>query len=442
MKTEFLNTVKKYNMFSPGDKVIVGLSGGPDSMCLINLLYEYRNEFNIEIEAAHVNHCIRGVEADRDENFVRNFCSEKGIQLHVLKIDIPALAIKSRKSTELVARDVRYDFFESLSPDKIATAHTGSDVIETMLMNLSRGASLHGITSIPPVRDKIVRPLIFATRSEIESFCQENSIHYVTDSTNLGNDYTRNKFRHKVIPELKAINPEFEHSALRCVELLREDDKCLNDYAVKILNDNIVNDKCLEVDNLILLPENIINRVIALFISRYSDADYEMSHIKLIKEHLSEKFSVVLPGNIKISLDGKYLYFDDKIFCEVQQEIFLKNKIPGKVFFGGKEFSLFVSDSFTKIEHNKNICVLDYSKIGEDFVVRSRMPGDKILFAKRRCSKSLKKLFNELKISPEIRNSVAVFADNKGVIYIDGIGADASRLASATTSEFLIIKSE
>lgn len=214
MLDKALGAVKKYNMLSPGAAVIAAVSGGADSMAMLLFLMKIRERYSLSLTVAHVNHGLRGEEARRDENYVRSFCEKNGLRFEVLHADVAALAKQRGESCEECGRRVRYEFFESIDKNaKIATAHTASDNAETMLFNLARGSSLKGLCGIPPVRGNIIRPLIFCTREEIEAFCRENSLDFVTDSTNLTLDYSRNKIRRIAVPALKEINSAFEENA-------------------------------------------------------------------------------------------------------------------------------------------------------------------------------------------------------------------------------------
>ena len=194
-------------MINKGDTVIAALSGGADSVALLYVLYSLKNELGFSLAACHVNHNLRGEESDGDERFVRRMCRFLDIPLYVASIKVNDLRQK-HDSLEECARRLRYEFFDSISRGKlIATAHTASDNCETILINMVRGTALSGICGIPVKRDNIIRPLLYNTRGDIERYCTENSLDYVTDSTNLSDDYTRNKIRHKVVPLLREINP-------------------------------------------------------------------------------------------------------------------------------------------------------------------------------------------------------------------------------------------
>ena len=224
------DTIRRYDMLRQGERVLVALSGGADSVSLLLVL----QALGYEVRAFHLNHCLRGAESDRDEAFCRALCAERGVPLHVGRCDIAALS--QGKAVEETARRERYRLLERAAErDKVATAHTADDNLETVLFHLVRGSGAKGVSGIPPVRGAVIRPLLFAERREIEAFLRENGQDYVTDSSNLSDDYTRNRLRHSVLPVLREINPAAAQSALRLGEQLRQDEACLGGQAERCL---------------------------------------------------------------------------------------------------------------------------------------------------------------------------------------------------------------
>ena len=219
MRHKVLQTIQRYQMVQKGDHVVVAFSGGVDSSALLTLLWQLREELSITVSACHLNHHLRGEESNRDEAFVRQFCTEHHIELSVREIDAQRLAKEQGKSVEALSRQERYRFFEETAQEfgtstKIATAHNLNDNAETLLFYLARGTGLNGLGAIPPVRGNIIRPLIECSREEIENFCDEQNILFVTDSTNLTDLYTRNRIRHRIMPEMQQLNPAFLKSIL------------------------------------------------------------------------------------------------------------------------------------------------------------------------------------------------------------------------------------
>lgn len=221
------DTIRRFAMLRPGERVLVALSGGADSVSLLLVL----QKLGYEVRAFHLNHCLRGAESDRDEAFCRALCAERGVPLNVGRCDIAALS--QGKAVEETARRERYRLLEQAAEgDKIATAHTADDNLETVLFHLVRGSGAKGVSGIPPVRGAVIRPLLFAERREIEAFLRENGQDYVTDSSNLSDDYTRNRLRHSVLPVLRGINEQAAQAALRLGEQLRQDEACLDRKSV------------------------------------------------------------------------------------------------------------------------------------------------------------------------------------------------------------------
>lgn len=265
MLTNIIAAIDRYRMIEKGDKITVAVSGGADSVFLLECLTLLKERLEIKLCACHVNHCLRGEESDRDESFVRELCDKLEIPLEVRKVDVKSL-VKKHQSIEETARKARYDFFAELCADgsKIATAHTASDSAETVLINLIRGTALKGLCGIPPVRGSIIRPLIFVQRAEIERYCSENGWAYVIDSTNLSEDYTRNKIRHNVLPLIKELNPSVVSGISRMTAALAEDNALLDEAAEKAKNDAEVKKGYYDKEALRRLSKPILNRALKL----------------------------------------------------------------------------------------------------------------------------------------------------------------------------------
>ncbi|MGN1339051.1 MAG: tRNA lysidine(34) synthetase TilS [Oscillospiraceae bacterium] len=229
------SAVADYKMLEKGDAVVAALSGGADSVSLLFALKELSQELGITVSACHINHHLRGVESDSDMRFCEELCRRLEIPLAVREADVMSLQQK-HESLEECARRVRYDFFAEVSAGKkLATAHTVNDSTETTLLNLMRGTGLKGLCGIPPVRGNIVRPLIYCTRAEVEDYCRSSGMTWVTDKTNLSTDYTRNKVRHIILPEMLKINGSLYAASARMQKSLREDSDFLEDMAAQAL---------------------------------------------------------------------------------------------------------------------------------------------------------------------------------------------------------------
>ena len=214
MKDKVWETITQYDMLQQGDRVVAALSGGADSMALLAFLLELKEPLGIGVSACHVNHGLRGEESDRDEAFVRDWCRRLEVPLQVVRLEGEALRREKGGSLEEAARRARYQALEKAAAGgKIATGHTASDNLETILLNLARGTGLRGLCGIPPVRGRIIRPLIALTRREVEQYCAARAIPYCTDSTNHSREYSRNRLRQQAVPALLSVNPAAERLA-------------------------------------------------------------------------------------------------------------------------------------------------------------------------------------------------------------------------------------
>lgn len=230
-----MRAISDCNMLNTGDAVVAALSGGADSVSLLHALITLSEKLGITVSACHVNHCLRGKESDRDMQFCEDLCARLGVELKILRIDVAAQQQK-HESLEECARRIRYAFFDEVSRGKkLATAHNSNDCVETVILNMLRGTGLKGLCGIPPVRGNIIRPLIYCTRAEVERYCAENSLSYVTDSTNLCCDYTRNKVRHGILPQMLEINGSLFDTMSRMEKSLREDSELLEGMASEAL---------------------------------------------------------------------------------------------------------------------------------------------------------------------------------------------------------------
>lgn len=433
------NTVAKYNMIPQGSKVLVALSGGADSMSLLYSLIMLREELEIDICAAHVNHSIRGEDSDADEQYVRSVCNKLGIELYCVKYDVPAISKQTGEGLEECGRRLRYEFFESICESAlIATAHNLNDCEETLLFNLTRGAGLNGLCSIPPIRGNIIRPLIECSRDEIEQFCFENSIDYVIDKTNCDVSYSRNRIRHNVIPQLKEINSSFDSSALRCINLLRDDNSFL-----ELCAENLVNECYTEFgyDVSIILNSHSSVRRRAL--------------LKIVENKIGEKSDYQTIERIEDILNGGLLQITTDVYVRVRKGLldFTDLKNADDFIFtlsnGLNEFDDFsvnydilnnsVIQKQNGCNNNELVYLLDYDKVFGTVVIRNRREGDRFYPAGRSCTKTLKKLFNESGIVPEKRSRVLLCSDEKGILLVEGFGVDQRCALSSTTKNILKI---
>ena len=414
------NTIEKYGMLSQGDRVLVAVSGGADSMLLLNFMISIKDKYGLTIAAAHIEHGIRGQESVDDAVFVENFCNEHHIEFHKLSIDAVNEAKALKIGVEEYSRKRRYEFFDSISCDKIATAHNLSDNVETVLFRLSRGTGLKGVSGIPAVRGKIIRPLLKLSSEDIRQYCFENNIAYRTDSTNESNDYSRNYIRNVIIPQFENLNPDFEGAAASFINDINEDiafiEKAVNDA----YNDSYQDGK-LSLEILLKYDIAIVKRVIYRYFLSYN-IKLDRAHIYSALELTRKTGRVQISGNYFAVSDKKYLRFAD--FTDKENDF------------------LFVSEVLRIFEFDKKgvdfYC--DYDKIIGTVKIRSRRAGDAVRPANRGCKKTLKKFFNELKIPQEKRNSVGIVTDDEGVIGVIGYCVDERVKVDPGTKNILSVR--
>ena len=245
LKENVIDTIKRYNLIKSGDSIVIGVSGGPDSICLLHILNELKQELNFNIYVAHVNHLIRK-EAGEETEYVQEFCKRLRIECFVKKIDVQKEAKDLKRGTEETGRKVRYEFFDEIlektKSNKIATAHNNNDKVETIIMNILRGSGTSGLKGIEPIREgKFIRPLIEIEREEIENYCIENKLEPKIDKSNNENIYTRNKIRNVVIPYIKQeFNPNITKTINRLSEVISEENEYLDKITEKIFNEILI----------------------------------------------------------------------------------------------------------------------------------------------------------------------------------------------------------
>lgn len=419
-------------MIKEGESVLCCLSGGADSVALLLCL----SKLGYRVSAMHINHCLRGEESDRDEQFCRQLCRKLGIELTVEKVDVKGYCAKNGFSTEEGARRLRYESFERSDCSRIATAHTLSDSFETALFNLARGTAAKGLCGIPPLRGRIIRPLIECTRADIEQFLSEQGQDYVTDSTNLTDDYSRNRIRHAAVPALKSINPEAERAFARTAKSLRMDDFCLRKEAEALLGK-------AETPN--GYSTSILGSARWAVMSRAITKLLEDNSVSYDNARVNEVCCIARSGIGKLCLSGDLYAIASggefriaRLVDTESREVTVESDCEFELF--SKKVSIVIGDK-SQIEHKVHkmftYIALDYDKIKGVIAVGTRRPGDSIRLAGRGCTKTLKKLYNE-RIPLEKRASALLIRDDDGVLAIEGLGAAERASVSEDTEKILL----
>lgn len=415
-KNKYMYALSKHDMLKGHKRVIVGFSGGSDSALLLYLL---KSTEQIEVAAAHLNHGIRGEEAQRDERFCKDFCLEHNIPFFIQHSDIPKIAQESKTTVEEAARNERYSFFDRICRehgyDLIATAHNADDNLETVIFNLTRGTSIDGLCGIPPVRDNIIRPLIFLTKAEINSACDEANIKYVVDSTNLDSEYTRNFIRHKIVPKLKEINDGVAHTVLRTTESLNLVRQHLNDICK---NYSFQSGREL----LSKLDDAILSRVIKNEVDNHGGcADFNQINtlIHAIRSEKPHVITSVTGLNVVCDRDQIYVQNDEQASSyEVQ--------LRSGTNIINDSFAYYVCDEncgdIKDINTLKNVykfsiqVKLNSAKISNTCIIRNRRSSDTYRYSSQ--THKVKKLLQSLKLPLSYTNSLPFIVNDDEILYI------------------------
>ncbi|MBV7276386.1 tRNA lysidine(34) synthetase TilS [Clostridiaceae bacterium UIB06] len=429
-----LKTIRTNNMFSKGDKVIVAVSGGPDSICLLHILYALKDELQITLYAAHVNHCLRGEEANEDELYVKRFCENLNIEFRSKRVDINQMAETRKMSSETAGREARYEFFYDLKKEfkaqKIAIAHNANDQAETVLMRIMRGTGMEGLIGIRPVRDNIfVRPLIRCIREDIEKYCSNNNLNPRIDKTNLEPIYARNKIRVQLIPYMKK---NFNENIIEVLNRLSNVIKVDNDYLEDIAKEkykkycDINKEKVIISKEAFLENEAIIARIIRLALYDVSSNLYNFERIHIydvldIQRHSTGKM-LMLPN--KVCVKNNY---GNIVICKKQKDnpdetyskYILNNGLNELKDVNLKVTLELTNNSIDAVSERETfIKYFDYDKIKGDISIRYRKDGDRFTPLGMRGSKKLKDLFIDLKIPRDERDEIPLICFNDEIAWI------------------------
>lgn len=421
--------ISENNLILSGDRILIGLSGGPDSVFLLHFLNKFQKKFRIEIGAAHVNHLLRGKESDRDELFCKTICREISIPFFSIRKKVKSYSLKHKISLEAAGRKIRYDFFEKISNqhryNKIATAHNADDNTETVLLNLIKGAGLKGISGIPIKRKNIIRPILALSKNEILNYLENNLFEYRTDSSNLSNEYERNFLRNEIIPLIqKNINPAITNSVLNTSINLQRLNAGLSEISANLKSKiKVIPGVKVSIPVGFIVDENE-------FISSY-----------LIKEIVDENFSVKFESNDikKILLlvnktSGKSEELSSKLVgYRERDKIIIKKKsadltpekkiisVGDKIKINGRVFSI-LKYKFEKVQlsSSKNIEYISADKLKDNFIIRNWRKGDKFYPIGMKGSKKVSDYLNDIKINSFEKKDQLVLENDGKIVWIIG----------------------
>ncbi|GCD09195.1 tRNA(Ile)-lysidine synthase [Clostridium tagluense] len=451
-----MNFIKENSMFDKGDKVIVAVSGGPDSTCLLYILNELKEELGIKLFGAHINHCLRGLEADRDEEYAKKTCESLNIDFYSKKVDVHRISEEKSISCEMAGREVRYEFFSELmiklTASKIALAHNANDQAETILMRIMRGTGIEGMVGIKPVRDKIyVRPILHLSRSEIEKYCDDNNIQPRIDKSNAEKIYARNKVRLDLIPYIEEnFNKDVINTINRLSDILKKDNDYLENISEKEYKKHcVIGDQMVIINkNAFLKHEAILSRIIrqSLLAVNHNLYNFEKIHIWNIIElqkHDTGK-SIMLPqdiivencyGDVHIHIHKKVTEVNNKEYClKVNEKNFIQSL--NRVI----EIDVISKLQFIEGKENDYIMYFDYDKIVEPITLRYRKQGDKFVPLGMKGNKKLKDLFMDLKIHKDKRNEIPLICFGPDIAWVVGYRISEKFKVSKNTKNILQIR--
>ena len=438
--------IERYNMFSPGDRVLVGVSGGPDSVCLLHILNRCRKDMALSLHVVHINHGIRKRESKREEKFVSHLAGRMGLPITVKSLDVPSYARRKKLTVEEAARDMRYSALEQLAgklnAKKIALGHTASDQVETVLMHLLRGSGPQGLSGIPPVRKlgstAVVRPLIEVNREEILNYLKKNKLTFCLDSSNRKTEYFRNRIRLKLLPLLrKNYNENIDGALLRLSEILKEENAYWERVVERVLG-KVVSweaEKIL-IDFKRFLRYNVIVQRRVLY--RLFGGIVSLSQIEAIRS-LAQKSSqgkrVYLGKRFSVRKEGDFLIFSsspERRFKKFNYPL----RVPGKNEIEGLDLTLNtrIVDFRPVSDKGANTAYFDVDKINfKKLLLRNRREGDRFRPFGLRGTKKLSDFFIDRKIPRRLRDRVPLLVEGEDILWVVGIRrADKARITEDT----------
>ncbi len=432
------DTIIKNNMLDKGDRIVVAVSGGADSVALLKALRIISNEYNLFLIAAHFNHKLRGNESDSDESFVKNLTESMGVVFESGYVDIPLLIKKKGGSIENVCRNERHKFLENIrkkhKADKIALGHNLDDQAETVVMKFLRGSGMKGLRGILPVRDAIyIRPLLSVTRKEILNFLEKEETIYVTDSSNIEDNYLRNRIRSRLIPELKeSYNPRLVENLGRMADIIRIEDNYIKMAVEEALESwNISRNKGdvqIKLPELAKLHKAIQWRIIKTLLQNYSHLKKEIGyiHVKSVMDLIegdNTGGTLNLPSHLEVRREYDLITLSkkkpdtDSTFCYGVE-------IPGSVYIEelGITTQFHLIDNISPIKFNADSTIfMDYEQISFPLTIRNVKSGDRFQPFGMSGTKKLKSFFIDEKIPKNRRRKIPVLVDQKSVLWIMGI---------------------
>ena len=452
IKDQFLErvnkTIKKYKMLRLKDRVLVGVSGGPDSICLLQILNKLKDEYRLKLYAFHLNHKLRDKESDGDEKFVKQFYQSQKIHGRIKRFAVREYAKKKKLSLEQAAREIRYKLLEQerkrLRCNKIALGHNANDNTETIIINLTRGTGLTGLCGIPPIRDRIIRPLLETERKAVVNYLKSNQIAYRIDSSNVDWKIPRNFVRTKVLPLLQKLNPNLIETTLKTAAILSGEENYFKDLTKEIFKRIVIkkSKNGISIDNTILLSYNLaLRRRFLKFLMPALGYDkiekiMEMSENKTVG-------TIILTKNLFANMEYDRIYLGKQLKRPINRNILVPIGKSLVISNMGIEVqtSLRQPANLNLATKDSNTEIFDYDKLTPPFYLRYRQPGDRFTpFGGS--EKKLKEVLIDDKIPARVRSRLPLFCDREGILWILGSSRAERARIKPETKKFLTVKIE
>ena len=441
-------TISKYAMLSNGDRVLIGLSGGPDSVCLLSVLHKLKEEFGLKLHALYVDHGLRPQEVPGEIAFCRKLCEGLSVPLVVRSVDVKTYAKEQGMNRQEAARELRYRAFDEVSADikadRLALGHTADDQVETFFMRFLRGSGARGLAGIPPVRARIIRPLIEVERSHIERFLDGERINYLVDASNLKDDYLRNKIRLLMIPEMRKINPRITEAVTRTTDILREEEKYFELIVTGTLMKLISRKTDLRIE-LFLTPLESMEKVILRRVLRRAVGEtrglrgMELVHIDdvlgLIKKGRHGD-RLYLPKGVRVIKNYATLVITSEVPPKLES---ISLGVPGEVVLKNINTVIRaeVDDKGENCGDGRTAAVFDADKTGSSLLVRPREKGDFFYPTGFGRKKKLQDYFVDLKVPRDERDAIPIILSGGDILWIAGFRGDERFKVTEGTRRFL-----
>ncbi|MBE9502932.1 MAG: tRNA lysidine(34) synthetase TilS [Proteobacteria bacterium] len=452
---KFKEVVQKYGMLSGGETVVAGVSGGVDSTVLLHLLHCFMKAYGGSLVISHLNHGLRGQEADRDEAFVRSVAGKYGLPFKTRKVKLKDIAREKGLNLQDAGRKERYRFFadviKEVKGDKIAVGHNADDQAETVMMRVIRGTGMKGLGGVPPARGNIIRPLIDFDRQEIESYAQKEKIEYIEDSSNRDRKYMRNRIRHELIPQLKSFNPNICRELGMLSSIARDVDSYLDDLArcaltnVRCENNGKRKGIFLNRASFLSLPSSVKSKVIFHVLEELSGEGmgFFSTHILDVESLVGRGVSgasLNLPKRIKavIEYENVHFYYHGRVSDDISFSRPLNLSGITSLSAAGIELKAEKVACCDEMG-SKDAVFIDMDKVSHPLEVRNLINGDRLILKGMRGRKKLKDFFIDEKIPREMRTSIPLLISGGEILWVVGLRHCGNALADSESTNILKI---